>query len=435
MKNSNSKFLKVVSAVLIVFNFTLFTFTFALSSTEDDLRSLGVDEKTIRDIVNQTELNKDIKSIDTAIKAKRDEIEKAKKQSQDYEDAIAKKQKEVNSLQAQIELLDSRIAKAKLDLELTENDIEATELEIGGLTLKIEDKQKEISVNQQQIGDLLIEMQRHFHKSPLEIIFSNSSFSDFFDEIAALMKLSDELSGLLKRIQLVKQGLEIQRTELQTKKNELDALRRKLEGDRQALTEEQNSKTSILDQTKQSESLFQNLLVEMRAEEAQTESEIGSLEESLRAKLEARGQITSEDISLDWPVPNQGINTYFHDPTYLFRNIFEHPGLDLRTLKNGHSSNGMPVRAAEKGYVGRAKDAGMGYSYVMILHNKGFSSVYGHLSKILVNEGDFVLKGQIIALSGGLPGTPGAGRLTTGPHLHFELRINGIPVDPLPYLP
>jgi murein DD-endopeptidase MepM/ murein hydrolase activator NlpD len=71
----------------------------------------------------------------------------------------------------------------------------------------------------------------------------------------------------------------------------------------------------------------------------------------------------------------------------------------------------------------------------MIVHADGLSSVYGHVNQISVENEQFVTKGQVIGYSGGMPGTRGAGPLSTGPHLHLEIRLNGVPVDPLNYLP
>lgn len=70
----------------------------------------------------------------------------------------------------------------------------------------------------------------------------------------------------------------------------------------------------------------------------------------------------------------------------------------------------------------------------MIIHANGLSTVYGHVNKIFVSEGDFVVQGDPIGASGAMPGTCGSGPFTTGPHMHFEVRLNGIPVDPLGYL-
>ena len=114
---------------------------------------------------------------------------------------------------------------------------------------------------------------------------------------------------------------------------------------------------------------------------------------------------------------------------YILYYIFKNPAFDIRP------SQGSTLTAAASGYVAIAKNAGKGYSYIMIVHGNGLATVYGHVSKIYVQTDEYVVQGQTIGLTGGMPGTSGAGSLTTGPHLHFEVRLNGVPVDPLDYLP
>ena len=208
-------------------------------------------------------------------------------------------------------------------------------------------------------------------------------------------------------------------------------LKKQLEEKKVALLSERENKMYIIEQTELAESNYQALLSQARQEQEQASADIFSLERKARDKLTQIEQqkIKFNDKGFVWPVPKNYITSYFHDPDYPFRAIFEHPAIDIR------AGQGTTLRASASGYVARARDAGMGYSYIMIIHGNGLSTVYGHVSQLSVSDDDYVTQGQVIGRTGGLPGTPGAGRLTTGPHLHFEVRLNGIPVNPLEYLP
>ncbi|HRY63691.1 MAG TPA: M23 family metallopeptidase, partial [Patescibacteria group bacterium] len=185
-------------------------------------------------------------------------------------------------------------------------------------------------------------------------------------------------------------------------------------------------------QTRSSEARYQTLIAELKQEQYKINSDIVTLEKAMRQKLSAGDNKLEDlgDVVLSWPVPSRVITSTFHDPDYPFRHIYEHPAIDIR------APQGTPVRAAASGYVARVQNGGKkGYSYIMIIHNNGLSTVYGHVSAIYVSVDQFVVQGEVIGLSGGAPGTPGAGRLTTGSHLHFEVRSDGIPVNPEDYLP
>lgn len=99
-----------------------------------------------------------------------------------------------------------------------------------------------------------------------------------------------------------------------------------------------------------------------------------------------------------------------------------HKGVDMAVMV------GTPVYASKEGRVEKSRYFG-GYGNVIVLeHRNNFSTKYAHNSVLLVKEGDFVEKGQLIALAGS------SGR-STGAHLHFEIRCNSIPLDPMDFLP
>lgn len=129
-----------------------------------------------------------------------------------------------------------------------------------------------------------------------------------------------------------------------------------------------------------------------------------------------------------WPVKGP-ISAGYLDPDYAIVFNVPHRGMDIAVAQ------ATPVRSVADGVVFAAKDGGLtGYSYVLIGHRNGYASLYGHVSSMFVKAGDKVNAGQMVALSGGRPGTHGAGYMTTGSHLHLEITKDGAHINPMSVL-
>jgi len=380
---------------------------------------------------NEEVMNEEIREINSQIRAKKKELEKIQEEQEKYSEAIKKKQKEQASLNNQLSILSNRLAKAELDIESTETEIDRTDLEIEKVNREIANKEKEINRERDSLGNVLNLIYKQNQVTTLEIILLNDSLADFISQLKYLEDINEGIAESLDTLKKYKGDLEKSKLVLQEKNDELNGLKKELEDNKGALEGESGNKTFILAQVKNSEKEYQRLLTQAREEQEAAAADVVSLEKTVRAKIaKMSGQeLQFNDNGLIWPVARNTITSYFHDPDYPFRYIFEHPAIDIR------AAQGTTIKAAASGYVARAKDAGRGYSYIMVIHGDGLSTVYGHVSGIYVAEDEYVVQGQAIGRSGGMPGTPGAGSLTTGPHLHFEVRLNGIPVNPLEYLP
>jgi len=374
----------------------------------------------------------EIQDIAQQLKDQRKAIEEIQKRVDEYEGRIQAKRNESLTIRNQLDGLGDQIDQTKLRLELSRREIAETNLEIAENENRIKDKEAEIGGQQERLSEFVRLLYQHGQKTPVEILLANNAFSEFFDETQYLEAIEGDVSIILKKLKAVREKLEQEKRDLEAKRMELQELQSQLESNQVVLEEQVTVKNVILSATQADEEKFQALLSQVRAEQAQINNDIISLERALRERLAASGDKTLSELSgqgFIWPVASRTVTAQFHDPDYPFRRYFEHPAIDIR------AKQGTPVAAIGSGYVSRAFDGGLGYSYISIIHADGLSSVYGHVSCILVQEDEYVVQGQVIGCSGATPGTPGAGRLTTGPHLHLEIRLNGIPVNPVNYLP
>jgi murein DD-endopeptidase MepM/ murein hydrolase activator NlpD len=381
----------------------------------------------------------EIESINDEISAQKDRVKELEQTISEYRRRIASIQTEAVSLENQIALLDNRIAQVEVDLELTQAKIAELQLKIAQLILEIDQREQDITYQKEILAEFLRTMYFEGQDSFVEILASHDSFSEFYNHLQYLDTVEQDISQSARALETAKADLQQKQSRAEAAQESYETLEISLAAKKEELDEQLFLKTDLLAKTQSSELTFKTMVNNLRQQYRTIESDIASKEQEIRRKLEEADKLAQIDDAildangsfiLSWPTQSRYVTASFHDADYPYKHVFEHSGMDVR------SAQGSPLKAAAAGFVARARtcDLASCYAYVMIVHSGGYATVYGHMSRIDVTEDQFVTRGEVIGLSGGMPGTVGAGPFVTGPHLHFELRKDGIPIDPFPYM-
>lgn len=373
--------------------------------------------------------DEEVKALQDEIAARRAAITDINTQLDEYKAKIKEYSARSSSLINDIALIENTTAMAELDIAATENEIDAQTLEVSLLEASIATQTSQLENQRNMLSNLLFTLHQQEDRGALTAVFGADNFSDAFD---AIVQLESVNSGLDRAVDATKQT----RTQLETEKvdreqtlSSLVALSAQLSERVEKLRMQQSAKEILVQETSQSEAEYRTLMSKLRQEQQSVSSQVAALQREIEAKLAKNNAATGTASSSEITWPLRGIITaLFHDTSYPFRNLFEHSGLDIAV------PTGTSVSAAAPGYVAWVR-VGVQYgNYVMIIHADGMATLYAHMMRVDVAADQYVERGQQIGLSGGKPGMAGAG-LSTGPHLHFEVRKDGIPVNPQSYLP
>lgn len=383
---------------------------------------------------NQTKV--EILKINDEIQQKKDAIKDLNKEIEQYRKEIKDKEQQVVSLNNQLSIINSRIKKTSLDIRARELEIDSKKLEISTIENRIGEMNKKMSDSKNILAGLLREIYKNDNKNAYLVLLLEHSFADFLAEAQWLENLEKGISDQIESVKNINQQLGQEKIARETEKINLEEQINDLGSKKDDLEEVQYAKQVLTDQTRERARELERTVSELRAQWQTYNNEVSSLQDKLRATLNDADRFSFRgDIVLSWPSPNYGIVTYFNDPGYPFRYIFEHSGIDIRTLSGGRPTSGLPIHAAAPGIVVKVvRESPYGGNIVYIAHASGIMTVYMHLLRISVSPEQEVKRGDVIGLSGGARGLPSSGRFTTGPHLHFEVRRDGLPVNPLDYL-
>jgi murein DD-endopeptidase MepM/ murein hydrolase activator NlpD len=356
----------------------------------------------------------------------------------DVTDEIKTLEGQLSNISQQIDKTERRVVFISLNIQRNEEQIDALMQEIGILFRQIEIQKKKFS-------DLLLliyfqsEQVGFFDPADLQtikLLLADEMVSDMLARVENLSILEYSLGDLINLMQASREKLELDKKLVEDTTRQLNELKSKLDEELVFLSLQRNAKQSLLDATQGEERLYRELLERAREEQMQIRAEFINLlrvHNQYKQILEQVG-FADDDFELkgvlSWPVsPSLGISAYFRDPSYRAALGLDHDAIDIR------APQGTTVVAPADGIVLKTKGGtGNDYHFIVIGHGSEVMTLYGHMYDIFVRPGQSVRRGEAIGLSGGMPGTRGAGWLTTGPHLHFEVFRNGVHVDPMEYL-
>jgi murein DD-endopeptidase MepM/ murein hydrolase activator NlpD len=426
----------------------------------------AVEEEKVPVAISQSSKNQDfLLQLKHQLQNSRNDYFQVDKNIDEAKDRLLETTESINLLNKQLANFDYLIGNSQTKVTNVQKQIAQKRNQISVIKESIDIKKIEMENQKLLLKDYLrllyLQENDFFDKngnadiSASKLLLGNASVGEAFKEIEYFSILEQTGQNIFSKLDSIKNEYQVKRTQLQQTRQKLAKLDVDLKNEQKLIKLQKNAKYQLLKKTQGEEEIYRELIAQSKREQMGIVLEINQLKENLvfiEQKIKEDGENFNPDDyqnlihpnvraiydfemaaefaageKLNWPVePTRGISAYFHDSSYKATFGIPHNAIDIPIPQESS------VRAPAAGVVYKVKDSGdNSYAYVIIAHKGGLLTVYGHMYEVLVDERDIVLPGEVIGLSGGIPGTKGAGYLTTGAHLHFEVIKNGVHINPL----
>lgn len=363
-----------------------------------------------------------VEELDIQLKEKEKEKERINSALKEINSLIESMKTKQNTVFAELNKLENEVSIAAKELDNFETEEEALKKSYNDVSMEIERLSNSIKEREEHLNKILFTLYKNYTLNYSSYIFSSQSFNEIMDKsmylqflisadknyVSSLKNDKEKHSSLLKE-QVDKQvRLSVLIDEKKNKMEELSYLEKK--------TEDEISKLSLI--LEKSEKERETLIESQNRTEREIKELIAKKAEELRKKKFKQTPMGP----LIWPI-NGPVSSKFGMRLHPIFGVYRmHTGIDI------DASYGTPISTVQNGYVVFAGWLGGYGNTVIIQHDEKYSTLYGHMRSYDVSEDQFVKQGFTI-------GKVGSTGWSTGPHLHFEVRINGEPVNPLDFLP
>lgn len=358
-------------------------------------------------------------------------------QSQMAEQAQKKSEAEavIGNVYEKLRVIQENLDAAKAAYESISSQIGETDKKIADTQSELEKAQARLSKREVVLSRRIRDIYMNGQLNYLDVIIGAKDFNDFATRVELLRRVVNSDLELISSIREERDKIDEAKKILEEERQRLATLQTEAEAKKTEIEQHKAEQQAILRKAETDKATAEEAYVELEASSNQIAQMLREREAARQAAQAAAAsggssgggdddssyQPVSGSGQMIWPV-NGVITSPFGYRTHpIFGRQILHSGIDIGV------DEGTPVHAADGGVV---VEAGWisGYGYCVIIdHGNGTSSLYGHNSSLAVSSGQAVSQGQVIAYAGSTGNS-------TGPHVHFEVRVGGEPVDPSAYL-
>ena len=336
----------------------------------------------------------------------------------------------IGSVSEQLRQIEGQLRQATTELNTiteqrvaVENDITLNERQLAEAQKRLEGRE---AVFYKRVRDIYI----NGRLSYLDVVIGSKDFSDFANRLEVLKRIIDSDINLISEIKKERAQIEAHKKKLEEDRAKLVELEKAALAKQAEIEQKKAERNVVLQKAQNDRAVAMQAIEELNASSAQISAMLKERQAARAAAAAAAAQSAGQGSSytwvqgtgqLGWPVSGEITSPYGYRVHPIWGTTIYHSGLDIGV------DEATPVHAADSGVIVWSGWMG-GYGYAVVIdHGNGLSTLYGHNSELAVDEGQSVSKGQVVAYAGSTGNS-------TGPHVHFEVRENGDPVDPMGYL-
>ena len=344
----------------------------------------------------------------------------------DAETVIGSVSEQLRQIEEQLRQATAELGTIKEQRVSVENDITLNERQLAEAQKRLEGRE---TVFYKRVRDIYI----NGRLSYIDVVIGSKDFSDFANRLEVLKRIIDSDITLINEIKKERAEIEAHKQKLETDRAKLVELEKAALAKQAEIEQKKAERNVVLQKAQNDRATAMQAIEELNASSAQVSAMLKERQAARAAAAAAaaqtsagQGQGASDNWvqgtgQLGWPVSGEITSPYGYRVHPIWGTTIYHSGIDIGV------DEGTPVHAADGGVVVWSGWMG-GYGYAVVIdHGNGLSTLYGHNSELAVDEGQSVAKGQVISYAGSTGNS-------TGPHVHFEVRVNGDPVDPMGYL-